>query len=591
MNICVEEDMIFLKGQYMTLFVNYEKRKNNKLFENLVNFDCHSTQNYIPIYQNFFNLNESNYNNINLNNNFYIHNVTEKIDENHYICLITNGDIRNKEEVFFKFAPLIDPVKVMIGKYQNDSTFMSLPQLESTSENVNNKILDVNNSAYVDGMFSYLSNQILVNNNFIHGLRFYGSFLTIKKNYKVNVYDDLEYLIKSDYFNRNKNKLFTIEDYSMYFDDDNASRNNLPAIKINDDIELGEIEQLDNNMFENVFFDKPNEEENSEQLEEIESIALTEENIQEHNNLSNKNSITKSSSSSCSSRTSHTESNDVCDDDSECNDSKNSNDTGSSEYTDESDEILYATFPKYPVQMICMENCENTLDQLIADDELNESKWLAALMQIIMTLICYQKILSFTHNDLHTNNIMYVKTKKKFLFYKVNNTYYRVPTYGKIFKIIDFGRAIYKYNGKIMCSDSFSPGGDAATQYNIEPYYNNNKPRLEPNYSFDLCRLACSIFDYLVEDMSEIKDISKCDTITRIITEWCIDDNGIHMLYKNNGVDRYPDFKLYKMIARCVHNHTPISQLSRKEFNAFSYSKNKIPKNEHIMDIDKMDKL
>ena len=137
-----------------------------------------------------------------------------------------------------------------------------------------------------------------------------------------------------------------------------------------------------------------------------------------------------------------------------------------------------------------------------------------------------------------------------------------------------------------MCSDSFSPTGDAATQYNIEPYYNSNKPRLEPNYSFDLCRLACSIFDYLVDEMSEIKDLSKCDSVTRIIVEWCIDDNGINVLYKNNGTDRYPDFKLYKMIARCVHKHTPMEQLKRREFADFEFDKNNIAKKEHVMDID-----
>ena len=37
----------------------------------------------------------------------------------------------------------------------------------------------------------------------------------------------------------------------------------------------------------------------------------------------------------------------------------------------------------------------------------------------------------------------------------------------KIYKIIDFGRAIYKYNGKQMCSDSFYPKGDAAGQFNF----------------------------------------------------------------------------------------------------------------------------
>jgi hypothetical protein len=34
-------------------------------------------------------------------------------------------------------------------------------------------------------------------------------------------------------------------------------------------------------------------------------------------------------------------------------------------------------------------------------------------------------------------------------------------------------------------------------------------------------------------------------------------------------VERYPDFKLYKMIARYVHNHTPQAQLERKEFSKY----------------------
>ena len=64
-----------------------------------------------------------------------------------------------------------------------------------------------------------------------------------------------------------------------------------------------------------------------------------------------------------------------------------------------------------------MEACSDTLDQLILDDKMSEKLWLSALMQIIMTLITYQKVFSFTHNDLHTNNVMYVSTKKKFVYY------------------------------------------------------------------------------------------------------------------------------------------------------------------------------
>jgi hypothetical protein len=52
----------------------------------------------------------------------------------------------------------------------------------------------------------------------------------------------------------------------------------------------------------------------------------------------------------------------------------------------------------------------------------------------------------------------------------------------------------------------------------------------------------------------------------------------MNILYKNNGQERYPDFKLYKMISRCVHNHTPQAQLERKEFAQFSVNKNVVSK-------------
>ena len=87
----------------------------------------------------------------------------------------------------------------------------------------------------------------------------------------------------------------------------------------------------------------------------------------------------------------------------------------------------------------------------------------------------------------------------EYIYYQYNEKIYKVPTFGKIFKLIDFGRAIYKFENHVFCSDSFAPGDDAATQYNFEPYYNKSKPIIEPNMSFDLCRLGCSIYDFMIE--------------------------------------------------------------------------------------------
>jgi len=180
---------------------------------------------------------------------------------------------------------------------------------------------------------------------------------------------------------------------------------------------------------------------------------------------------------------------------------------------------------------------------------------------------------------------MYITTDKHYLTYKINNVYYKIPTYGKIYKIIDFGRSIYTVKDTVICSDSFSENGTAHTQYNFEPFYNPDKPLIKPNYSFDLCRLACSIFDYLIDDLGEIcTNEYNQNPVKKLVVEWCLDDRGLNMLYKSNGTDRYPEFKLYKMIAKSVHNHTPQKQLERPEFKKYEFY-HKIT-NETIINID-----
>jgi len=181
---------------------------------------------------------------------------------------------------------------------------------------------------------------------------------------------------------------------------------------------------------------------------------------------------------------------------------------------------------------------------------------------------------------------MYINTEIKVLYYQYKGQTYRVPTHGRIFKIIDFGRSIYQFNRELLCSDSFSSGGDAHTQYNCEPYLNTKKPNLPPNYSFDLCRLGCSIYDFIIDEHDIVADF---DELQKTVYRWCLDDNNKNLLYKKNGEERYPNFKLYKMIARTVHKHTPEEQLNFPYFKQFLISKkqNTMPNDSiHVIDID-----
>jgi len=588
------------------LNINYHKRKNLELFKSLENENymfLSNTQNYNPIFTKFFSLNDTNYNSINLNHKWYISSINEGNEDvfNLYNCRLKNT-VNNKvkdKNVFFKMAPLLDPYKYLIGKYDiNDEKIFNLPKLNSTEENCHPKFIDTNNSAYVDGLFLYLTSKLISINNFPHGLDFYGSFLGIKNKFTINVFDDIDYLNNSEFFIKNKNVLFEIDNYDHLFQNEKQKMKPIIIDHTTSAKSQLSIKSFDNEIFENVFENAV--EENVSDIT-VELIDMTNFNMIYNKDQNQKVSLR--TNSTCSSRTSYTDDeNKIKNDDTESSDEEIWKDNGDSDNEDtdndvsdvsydsddsDDEERINVVFPKFPVHVIGMEYCENTFDELILSNDLSTEEWHSAFMQIIMILITYQKVFGFTHNDLHTNNVMYNSTDKKFIYYFYKKKYYKVPTFGRIFKIIDFGRSIYKFDGKLFCSDSFQAGGDASTQYNTEPYLNNKKPRLEPNYSFDLCRLACSIFDYLVDDFEEIKDIKKCkDPIKRLIVEWCLDDKGINMLYKNNGTDRYPDFKLYKMIARCVHKHTPQAQLLRPEFDAFTKFKDTIPND--VVDIDKM---
>jgi len=503
-------------------------------------------QSYNPIYAKLFTINKS-ADNIVLQHKYHIHNL-------HSIVNTRTGEIV-EAPIFVKFSPLLDPIKYMIGKYPlQDDKIRTLPNPSDSSTFP--KLADENNAAYIDGFFSFLSSQLLEQHGFLHGIDYYSSYLGVQDKFKMNVSDDIEYLYTSDYFNRNVGKHFFIsDDVRQNICEGFGSRANKNKLTIQSE----DVDLVDLGAEEIIDIDESIPAESS--CEENEVIYEKASNsTQSSTDSSNNSEVIYSSSDSAS---------DSDDDDSdESDDDESDDDASESSIASSECDNVFAFLPKFPVQMICLEKCAGTFDDLLDKGVIDECEGASALFQIVMTLLVYQRAFSFTHNDLHTNNIMYVNTDIEYLHYMWENRVYRVPTYGKIYKIIDFGRSIYRYGGKTFCSDSFATGGDAATQYNCEPYFNESRPRLDPNPAFDLCRLGCSMYDFLIEDERE----SDMNDYQKTVARWCKDDAGRNVLYKRSGEERYPNFKLYKMIARIVHHHTPQEQLNFPMFAQFLMS-------------------
>jgi hypothetical protein len=101
--------------------------------------------------------------------------------------------------------------------------------------------------------------------------------------------------------------------------------------------------------------------------------------------------------------------------------------------------------------------------------------------------------------------------------------------------------------------------------------------------------LGCSLYDFVFENEDEEviqQNKSKWTKVQKMIYEWCTDDLGKNILYKRSGEERYPNFKLYKMISRKVHNHVPLHVLRNPYFEKYKVSKKKLGKEKTIINID-----
>lgn len=485
-----------------------------------------------------------------------------------------------KKKIFIKYSPLIDPIHFLVGKNDKHKLKDEINQIIKC----NRKTCDYNNQSYVDSFFNYLSSQLMNNHSFLNGIDFYGSFTCIQEKHKMNISEDYEYLSDSQSFHDNRNVLY-----------DYQNTTNIRTLKTTSDTRVRKkkiaISDISSNILDYGIIDDDDDEITTYNNNTNSTDLGTVDVIFEYKKKDGSNTDDDTESNTSDNSFISDSTNDECNDNDSVvsNDSNCDNDTYSMDDSSDCDNPIYIHMYNFPTQMICIEECDGTIDYLLENNMLSVNQKSSALAQVIFSLIAFQKCFDFTHNDLHTNNIVYKNTELKHINYVYKGKIYKVPTYGKIFKIIDFGRSIYKFKSKLFCSDSFSKSGDAHTQYNFGPYYDNRKRILEPNFSFDLCRLGCSLYDFIFDEDEQtilVKDIKQLNCVQEAVLRWCTDDRGKNILYKaSTGEERYPNFKLYKMISRTVHNNTPDNELNHKLLNQYLLKSKKIIKN-NLVNID-----
>lgn len=595
-------------------------------------------QNYNPLFKLLFKLNGKNSNSISLDNKYKLAGISDVISGNTVSieCVGSDGK-REAQTSFIKYAPLIDPFQYLCGKQIVDFDKIQ-EKLPSFNDKNDVELASVTespfNPAYVDGFCSYLSSKLKNSYGFKNGIDFYGSYSGIKSDFKVAITDDLTLLNNSTFFMEHKNKLFNVDEIE-YDDIDtdethsavryyNSSMKNKEPIRISEEVLL-KPDNLDEVTLDSLF--SMEGEQTADINGSLREVVFNVDDSLPQICLHSPESC--GSDSDCSSRTSVTsfnfnpngESNEGSENGSnegsnegsdEGSNEGSENDSDESDGSDDGEHDINAYIKKFPANVIFLEKCEQTLDHYIVNADIEELEMKAIMLQLLFSLATYQHCFDFTHNDLHTNNIMYSKTDEKYLYYSLDNneSVFKIPTYGKIWKIIDFGRAIYKISNQTVENMCYSELGDATTQYNFGRLHCDKYRYRGPNKYFDLCRLGCSLFDYFInmdedqdlmyydeemkqvvleddDDTSEDEDedgtASKSNgssreankyTIENLILKWMTDSDNHNILYKASGEERYPGFKLYKMIAikadsRCC----PIENIKSPYFKEFVANK------------------
>ena len=230
--------------------------------------------------------------------------------------------------------------------------------------------------------------------------------------------------------------------------------------------------------------------------------------------------------------------------------------------------LKYARLNNFPVQLCCMELLDNTLDEILDNKKytINDLEWASILFQICFGLSVAQKKFNFVHNDLHSSNIMFKNTQIEYLYFHIHNKYYKIPTFGKITKIIDFGRATFNVGNKLYFSDVFKKNGDAEGQYSYPYHHNVTKNKVKTNKSFDLARLSTTIVQHFEEGTE----------LFNLIKDWSTDKYGNCLIYHSDN------FELYKKIAKDVNGSIPQNQLKKEIFTKFIIDVADIPSVQQI---------
>jgi serine/threonine protein kinase len=216
---------------------------------------------------------------------------------------------------------------------------------------------------------------------------------------------------------------------------------------------------------------------------------------------------------------------------------------------------IWCSVNNFPVYLLATEKMENDLFNLVKETTITNGELHSMWWQVVYGIMSYQK-LGITHNDLHVSNIMFKATDKRWLYYRLGDKIIEVPTFGRLWRIIDYGRATYDGEGLSIGNNmAFGATGEC---YNVlfsaRPNGLGRRPN-NPHIGVDTMTLAMNI----LMDVFGAPNCELTESARAYFENIISDDNGSRVCYLDSEITFEDHIRIVN--AKPLEKTTPLNIL------------------------------
>tara|TARA_B100000524_G_scaffold345470_1_gene244133 strand:+ start:659 stop:1930 length:1272 start_codon:yes stop_codon:yes gene_type:complete len=224
-----------------------------------------------------------------------------------------------------------------------------------------------------------------------------------------------------------------------------------------------------------------------------------------------------------------------------------------------------------PTYLLAIENIDYDFEFLYNKNLIDYNLFTSIIFQCFSAIIITNNTYYIKHNDLHIGNIMLKNTNQKYLYYTLDDIIYKIPTFGFIVKIIDWGRATCNIDN--ICGDNqvFNFDGDCFGQYIFNKLGSSKK---NINNDFNRWSDMVLVSHNILNKCTEFRYTKMGRLLLNIIT----DTNNTLL-----DINKF-DWSIYKKMSRLKFNIKPRNIIKNKIF--IKYKINSAPKNTHLYNIN-----